>query len=345
MYKSLSQSTKQLTIAAALLAALCVYTPRASSTTLSNAPDPIPHIESINLGGIDLAGRKETVTPMQLHIYLPYKSKIDPTTGAARAPSGALPGKQRGPFPVLLYAHGRPAYASERAKFKRPIHARHVQYWLSRGYAVVAPIRPGYGASQAKDQEASGVGYSATGQCLRPPSLEQPTQNAARAQRAALDWVRQQPWAQANHIVLEGQSAGGLATVALCATNPPGVRGCINFSGGAGGDPQHAPGQSCAPEHTAQLMRQYGRQHPQPQPLALRPQRPLLGPRRPQAMVRGIQPSRSRASTVHPRHFLPKPRHRQRRPQPAARRRQALGPAPKRMAQATRPLAIFVFDF
>jgi dienelactone hydrolase len=252
VYKSLSQSTKRLTIAAALLAALCVYTPRASSTTLSNAPDPIPHIERINLGGIDLAGRKETVTPMQLQVYLPYKAKIDPNTGEASKTA-------RGPFPVLLYAHGRPAYASERAKFKRPIHARHVQYWLSKGYAVVAPIRPGYGASQAKDQEASGVGYSATGQCLRPPSLEQPTQNAARAQRAALDWVRQQPWAQANHIVLEGQSAGGLATVALCATNPPGVRGCINFSGGAGGDPQHAPGQSCAPEHTAQLMRHYGR--------------------------------------------------------------------------------------
>jgi dienelactone hydrolase len=257
----LNQPLKRLARAATLLAALATLTAhsaQAGSTTLSNAPDPIPHIESINLGGINLNGRKETVTPMQLHVYLPYKAKIDAANGAAHVASGKVPSKQRGPFPVLLYAHGRPAYASERAKFKRPIHARHVQYWLFRGYAVVAPIRPGYGASQAKDQEASGVGYSATGQCLRPPSLEQPTQNAAAAQRAALDWVRQQPWAQANHIVLEGQSAGGLATVALCATNPPGVRGCINFSGGAGGDPQHAPGQSCAPEHTAQLMRQYG---------------------------------------------------------------------------------------
>jgi dienelactone hydrolase len=82
---------------------------------------------------------------------------------------------------------------------------------------------------------------------------------SATAQRQALDWVRQQPWARKDHIVLEGQSVGGLTTVALCASNPPGVVGCINFSGGAGGDPQHAPGNMCTPEATTALMATYGR--------------------------------------------------------------------------------------
>ena len=170
-----------------------------------------------------------------------------------------------GPFKVLLYAHGRPGTATGRKQLKRPIHARHVQYWLAKGYAVVAPIRPGYGAAHApnasyhgSDVEASGVGYSSTGQCIRQPDPARLAVHAAAAQRLALNWVRQQPWARADHIVLEGQSGGGMATLALCAANPPGVVGCINFSGGVGGDPQHSPGQVCAPERIAALMQRYG---------------------------------------------------------------------------------------
>jgi dienelactone hydrolase len=185
-------------------------------------------------------------------------------TAAAAPPSPATMHTQvfkpsgPGPFKVLLYAHGRPAYASDRARLLRPIHARHVQYWLAKGYAVVAPIRPGYGATGGADQESSGAGYANSGQCIRSPNPAQAAQAAANAQRQALDWVRQQPWARKDRVVLEGQSVGGLTTVALCASNPPGVVGCINFSGGAGGDPQHAPGNMCAPEKTTQLMREYG---------------------------------------------------------------------------------------
>lgn len=222
------------------------------ATPARNAPDPVPHIEFINVSGV---GPNALNTAMQVQVFLPGNAKIDPRNGVARTRAGT----QLPALPILLYAHGRPAYASARAQLKRPIYARHVQYWLSKGYAVVAPIRPGYGTAGAPDAEASGVGYSATGQCIRPPQPERLATSAARAQRAALDWVRLQPWANAQHIVLEGQSAGGLATVALCATNPPGVRGCINFSGGAGGDPQHAPGQVCAPEKITALMQQYGR--------------------------------------------------------------------------------------
>jgi dienelactone hydrolase len=171
-----------------------------------------------------------------------------------------------GPFKVLLFAHGRPAYAKERARLVHPMPYGHVRYWLAKGYAVVAPIRPGYGAASGgavgslgnADLESSGAGYSASGQCLRSPSPARTAKAAMQAQRAALDWVRQQPWARHDHIVLEGQSVGGLAIVALCAANPPGVKGCINFSGGAGGDPQHAPGRMCQPEQTTQLMRGYG---------------------------------------------------------------------------------------
>jgi dienelactone hydrolase len=195
--------------------------------------------------------------PETLQIPLPMASASSASAPQTMAAQVFKPPGQ-GPFKVLLYAHGRAAYARERARLLRPIHARHVQYWLRKGYAVVAPIRPGYGITGGADQESSGVGYSASGQCIRQPTPANLAIHASQAMRAALDWARQQPWARADHIVLEGQSGGGLATVALCATNAPGVKACINFSGGAGGDPQHAPRQVCAPEKIAALMQQYG---------------------------------------------------------------------------------------
>ena len=216
---------------------LCTLSAQANPRRASAAPDAAPMVVQIPLAtGTATAGAHRSAT-MHTQVFKP------------RGP---------GPFKVLLYAHGRPAYASERARLLRPIHARHVQYWLAKGYAVVAPIRPGYGATGGADPESSGVGYTSAGQCIRSPNPGQAAQAAASAQRQALDWVRQQPWARKDHIVLEGQSVGGLTTLALCARNPPGVVGCINFSGGAGGDPQHAPGRMCAPEKITQLMREYG---------------------------------------------------------------------------------------
>jgi dienelactone hydrolase len=234
---------------------LIVFSLLIAASTLAHArPDPVPQIEFVTVDGV---GPNAAKVDMQVQVYLPGNSKVHASKSAHTSAAAQL-----GAVPVLLYAHGRPAYASARAKLKRPIHARHVQFWLDKGYAVVAPMRPGYGTpphgTGGADQESSGVGYSATGQCTHQPNPANLATHAAHAQRAALDWVRQQKWADASHIVLEGQSGGGLATVALCAANPPGVKGCINFSGGAGGDPTHAPGNVCAPERIAALMQQYG---------------------------------------------------------------------------------------
>jgi dienelactone hydrolase len=194
-----------------------------------------------------------------VHIPLAIGMANTATTSPASMHTQVYKPPGPGPFKILLYAHGRPAYARERALLKRPIHARHAQYWLAKGYAVVAPMRPGYGITGGADQESSGAGYAVNGRCIRSPNPARAAQAAASAQRQALDWVRQQPWARKDRIVLEGQSVGGLTTVALCASNPPGVVGCINFSGGAGGDPLHAPGHMCEPEKITQLMREYGR--------------------------------------------------------------------------------------
>ena len=52
---------------------------------------------------------------------------------------------------------------------------------------------------------------------------------------------------QAHRGLIEGQSVGGMTTVALAALNPPGVLGAVNFAGGSGGNPTASPGRSCKP--------------------------------------------------------------------------------------------------
>lgn len=163
------------------------------------------------------------------------------------------------PYPVVLFSHGRAGDAATRSRLANPVALGHVRYWLAKGYAVVAPVRPGYGDTGGLDTESSGSVYNATGECRGQPDPSRTAKAAMRSTNAALAWVRTQPWAMANKILLEGQSVGGLTTVALCATSPPGVVGCINFAGGTGGDPTLAPGRMCGPEVTTALMAEFGR--------------------------------------------------------------------------------------
>ena len=63
----------------------------------------------------------------------------------------------KAPFPVVIFSHGRAPTAEGRANLKFPVLPGHVGYWQAKGFAVVAPIRPGYGATGGPDREASGV--------------------------------------------------------------------------------------------------------------------------------------------------------------------------------------------
>jgi len=164
-----------------------------------------------------------------------------------------------GPFPVVLFSHGRSGDSKVRADMRNPIPTWHARYWVDRGVAVVAPMRVGYGETGGPDRENSGARYDLLGNCNSRPNFKGLAEQTDRALLSALDWVRRQSWADSDHILLEGVSVGGFATVAMASTRPAGVIGYINFSGGAGGSPERSPGRSCDPDQMRDVMAEFGK--------------------------------------------------------------------------------------
>jgi dienelactone hydrolase len=160
-----------------------------------------------------------------------------------------------GPFPVMVYSHGRSA---ERNDTQLPDPRGFVRYWLHKGFVVVAPIRPGYGATGGEDREDSGVLYDIFGNCWGRPRFAGAAAAGGDAIAATVAWVRAQTWADPRRIVLVGTSMGGLASMASAATNPEGVAAIVNFAGGTGGNGQAAPEHSCGAEDMEALMSLYG---------------------------------------------------------------------------------------
>lgn len=164
-----------------------------------------------------------------------------------------------GPFPVVIFSHGRSAQRKDREALKVPVLRGHVGWWMRRGFAVVAPVRPGYGATGGPDREASGFRVGKDGACAGTPRLEAAGRAAATAVRAAVDWTRAQNWASKNALILEGQSVGGFASIVAGGDALPGVVGVIDFSGGASGFPDIRPGASCAEGPLTEVFRRAGR--------------------------------------------------------------------------------------
>jgi dienelactone hydrolase len=213
-------------------ALLSLYACCAAAGPLSSAL-PAPQVTTIPVD--EGAGAP---LPMVTHVFLP-------------------PGP--GPFPVVLFSHGRPPGRARRAALAEGASAAQLRFWLARGAAVVAPIRPGYGPSPGDDPEQSFSRHDALGRCVGQADYRRTADAATRAILAAVDWLKGQRWADAQHVLLVGQSVGGFATVEAASRHPAGVVGYVNFAGGTGGDPEHAPGRSCDPGQITALYAGWGR--------------------------------------------------------------------------------------
>ena len=162
-----------------------------------------------------------------------------------------------GPFSVVLFSHGRAPSNADRAAFSTPIPDGHVNFWVRRGFAVVAPIRPGYGPAGGPDRESSGSKV-ANHRCQNEGDLKPFLRRGVLAIKTAHTWIRAQSWAKKDEIILEGQSVGGLLTVVYGSTNPAGVLAFINFSGGAAGYPADRIGHSCSENQITQAYEAAG---------------------------------------------------------------------------------------
>lgn len=239
MYRAAMHSLGTVFLATALASTLCrgeaLAQEAPASAQQAAQPDIKPEIVSIVVPEQGTFGGD---VPMRTEVY---------------KPAGA------GPFPVLIFSHGRSGERAERAALEHPVFNGHVKYWLSKGFAVVAPIRVGYGPTGGPDREYTGAHFTRTGLCDGRPNFRNVAKAASQDLLAAVRWVREQSWADKDHVILEGRSAGGFATVATAAAHPAGVIGYINFSGGTGGAPELSPGHSCDPEQMKEVMAEFGK--------------------------------------------------------------------------------------
>ena len=165
-----------------------------------------------------------------------------------------------GPFPLAVMNHGVSLSAKERSFFPL-VEFRDAAMWFARrGYLVVAPTGPGYGAAalDMPEQGVFAVFYSKIGACENP-NFHDAGMAAAVLDKWIIDYMTDQKLAVSNSAIVIGQSAGGWGAIALSSQNLPSVKGLIVFAGGRGGHVDGKPNNNCAPDQLVEATADFGR--------------------------------------------------------------------------------------
>jgi dienelactone hydrolase len=157
-----------------------------------------------------------------------------------------------GPYGVVVLNHGVPVTAEERAHTSAAHFNASAPIFARRGYAVIMPMRRGFGATGGPFAEDAGP-------CSNPDFVH--GENAAADDvMAAYDYARTLPYVDPSRMVLAGQSAGGMVSIFAAATrHPAGLVAVLSFAGGRGGNPSLNPGVPCAIEPLAEVFDAIGR--------------------------------------------------------------------------------------
>jgi len=151
-----------------------------------------------------------------------------------------------GPFPWIVLSHGTATTPEANRALGRYRPLAPVREWIRRGYAVMVPVRRGYGASGGDRQ---GDAY---GSCSRP-DFRRAGEGAALDLLATVEWAKAQRDLDPNRWLLVGQSAGGFASIYTASKRPAGLLAVLAFSPGRGGDPDKRPKEPCGSDHLARL--------------------------------------------------------------------------------------------
>jgi len=131
-----------------------------------------------------------------------------------------------GPFPVVVFNHGSTGDVPTAVKLTlKP--ARQARFFMERGFAVLAPMRRGRGASDGDYGEAYGC---------ETAGLSNGLGRAIQDLDAVLAWLGTQAWADPGRLLMAGISRGGILSAVYAGERPRKVRGVVNFAGGWTGD-------------------------------------------------------------------------------------------------------------
>ena len=193
-----------------------------------------------------------TLRPIQEEVWaLPL---ILPTIAYVVRPVGP------GPFPLAVMNHGVSLDPRDRSFFPL-VEFRDAAMWFARrGYMVVAPSGPGYGAAALDEPEHGlfSVFYSKIGSCNNP-NFRDAGMAAAVLDLLTIDYLTDQKLAIPNNSIVIGQSAGGWGAIALSSQNLPSVKALIVFAGGRGGRVGGKPNNNCAPDKLVEATAEFGR--------------------------------------------------------------------------------------
>lgn len=149
------------------------------------------------------------------------------------------PGDQ--PARVLVLAHGSPADPTRRpAMMPAACDQEAVQWFMARGFMVIAAIRRGYGLTGGPLTETSG-------RCSAAEYVAA-ARESARDLDATVRYATRLPYAQSGNVVVVGQSAGGWAALGYNSVPHPNVVAMVSMAGGRGGRVGNVPHTNCRPE-------------------------------------------------------------------------------------------------
>jgi dienelactone hydrolase len=181
-------------------------------------------------------------------VHVPLEVTDGPVTGRLLLTATLYHPAGNGPFPLIVLSHGSPARAADRERMGRHRVLPRIREFVRRDFAVIVPMRRGFGATGGRFAERFGPcddpDYFAAGVAAAQDLL------ATVAYATALPLVRR------DRVILVGQSAGGFASLAAASFHPAGVVAVVNLSGGRGGRAGAFNGEPCAPERmTAAIAR------------------------------------------------------------------------------------------
>jgi len=157
----------------------------------------------------------------------------------------------RGPFGAIVLSHGVPVSAEARRRESPELLLDTAAILAGRGYAVIMPLRRGFGATGGWFAEDAGS-------CANP-DYRAGEAAAADDIMAAYNFARRLPYVDGSRMILAGQSAGGVASLyAAAARAPEGLVAVLAFAAGRGGDPERHPGEACASAQLARLFAELG---------------------------------------------------------------------------------------